>query len=374
MTASTGTPAIGTTIELANGVKMPMVALGTAPQMTGDEDSSHFNPLNSFAGFLPEQAYRSVHALLEMKDKKTADDNDDDSDKVPVHIDTALFYRSHPQIRQVMGNAFATGEKQRSGVFLTTKVFHPYNPFGGEDLGTCMPSDPECEMTYEDVYRFVYRQFQQSLHECGVGYFDLVLLHWPGRSHPKTNATINAQHRLAAWHVLEDCYAKGWTRAIGVSNFSEHHLEELQSMNEASKTQESTNVRGSSVAVRPHVNQIEASVFLQYQGIREYCLAHGIVTAAFSPLGRGVMHVAENETVHSIATKHGKDAGQVAMKYLLQKGYGCVVFWTTNVQRIASNHELHDFHLDESELEALDALNRSDGSGTWGLVSPYEIP
>lgn len=373
MTASIDTTS--TTIELSNGVEMPVVALGTAPLSTTDDDTSHFHPLNSFNGFLPEQSYRSLHVALEMNVNRNTDDciGGNAAQSIPVHIDTALVYRTHHHIRQVMGNALAAGRKKRSDLFLTTKVFHPCYSFGPEDLGHSMPSDPECKMTYYDVYKFVYHQFQQSLHECGVGYFDLVLLHWPGRKHPKTDAVRNAEHRLAAWNVLEDCYHKGWTRAIGVSNFSEHHLQTLQIMNETAKKQ-GKNTNATKVAVKPHVNQIEASVFLQHTGIIDYCRAHGIVAAAYSPLGRGVTHVTANETVKKIATKHGKDTGQVAMKYLLQKGYGCVVFWTTNVERIRSNHELHDFVLDETEIAELDELNRSDGSGTWGLMSPYEIP
>jgi diketogulonate reductase-like aldo/keto reductase len=304
---------------------------------------------------------------------------------MPVHIDTALVYRTHPHIRQCVAYNLATGRLTRSDVFLTTKIFHPCYSFGPEDLGHTMPPDPECEsMSYDDVYQLVYKQFQQSLHECGVGYFDLVLLHWPGIQRDTDSPTndsmsigTNARHRLAAWHALEDCYAKGWTRAIGVSNFSEHHLGELQVINNNKGTKQqrgpnkSKNVR---LAIQPHVNQIEASVFLQHRGILEYCLKKGIVPMAYSPLGRGVTHVASDKTVRAIAAKHGKDVGQVAMKYLLQKGYGGVVFWTTNVERIRSNHQLHDFELTQDELDALDGLNRSDGSGTWGLTSPYDIP
>ena len=140
-------------------------------------------------------------------------------------------------------------------------------------------------------------------------------------------------------------------------------------MNQASKKE-----KASTPAVKPHVNQIEASVFIQHKGILDYCLKNGIAPMAYSPLGRGFTHVTKDETVLKLAAKYNKDTGQVAMKYLLQKGYKSVVFWTTNVQRIRSNHDIYDFELDESELEALDGLNRTDGSGTWGLQSPYEIP
>lgn len=345
-------------VELANGVQMPVVALGTAPLMTNKEDSSGFNPLNSFHGFLPEQSYQSVQALLDMKleNNKTK----------PIHIDTALYYGTHPHIRQVLGNAFLNKGLKRSDFFLTTKVFHMYDGFGLEKEGLSMPPDPDCEMTYTDVHKFVTKQFQQALHECGIGYFDLVLLHWPGRKHPKTSQQRNAQHRLAAWHVLEEAYCRGWARSIGVSNFSEHHLEELQQLNEAAQR--------SVPIVRPHVNQIEASVFVQHKGILEYCLKQNIVAMAYSPLGRGVMHVTTNEVVSKMATKYGKDAGQVALKYLLQKGYGSLVFWTKSPGRVVSNHDLFDFELNEAEVKELDGLNRKDGTGTWGLLSPYAIP
>ena len=340
---------------------MPVVALGTAPLMTNEQDSSGFNPLDSFHGFLPEQTYPSVQALLDMKLQNKSK---------PIHIDTALFYGTHPHIRQVLGNAFMNGTLKRSDFFLTTKVFHMNDGFGLEEMGLCMPSDPDCEMTYKKVYKFVTKQFQQALHECGVGYFDLVLLHWPGRQHPKTSQEKNAQHRLAAWHVLEEAYARGWTRSIGVSNFSEHHLEELQKLNEAAAAATKRSVP----VVRPHVNQIEASVFVQHTGILEYCLQHQIVAMAYSPLGRGVMQVTTNTAVQKLATQYGKDTGQVALKYLLQKGYGSVVFWTKNPKRVVTNHDLFDFELTDSELQELDGLNRTDGKGTWGLLSPYTIP
>lgn len=359
------TEADKTIVTLANGVEMPVLALGAAPLMTNEEDSSAFHPLNAFNGFLPEQICRSAHELLEMKAEAIKSSSDRGK---PVHIDTALVYRTHPHIRQALFNALATGKIERSDVFLTTKVFHPSYSFGPEDLGQSMPFDAET-MAYDDVYKFVYKQFQQSLHECGVGYFDLVLLHWPGRNHPKADAIGNSERRLAAWNVLEDCYAKGWTRSIGVSNFSERHLEQLQMMNSRGGLK-----NPSKPLVKPHVNQIEASVFLQHKGILKYCRENDIVPMAYSPLGRGCTHVTKDETVLKLAAKYKKDAGQVAMKYLLQKGYKSVVFWTTNVQRIRSNHDIHDFELEQSELEALDALNRSDGSGTWGLTSPYDIP
>mmetsp|Transcript_11678 Transcript_11678/g.13076 ORF Transcript_11678/g.13076 Transcript_11678/m.13076 type:complete len:182 (+) Transcript_11678:214-759(+) len=143
---------------------------------------------------------KSLSAALEMNNVNNT----------PIHIDTALCYRTHPHICQLLGNALATGRKKRSNVFLTTKIFHPNfgDDFMTDQLGHCMQLDSNYEMTYDDVYQFVYRQFQQSLYEVGVGYFDLVLLHWPGRTHPNADEARNSEHRLAAWNVLEDFYSR----------------------------------------------------------------------------------------------------------------------------------------------------------------------
>ncbi|KAL3929221.1 MAG: hypothetical protein SGARI_004814 [Bacillariaceae sp.] len=322
-------------------MEMPQLALGTAPLKTAEEDTSSFCPTNSFAGFLPEQAVRSVAIALSSNMR---------------HIDTALIYRSHTSVRHVLLQKLASGELERSDVFVTSKVFHPNTggQFGTEELH-CMPID-QGEMTHDQVYNKVYEQFQQTLIELGVGYVDLMLLHWPGRIRDK-DENGNRMRRKAAWKALQDCYHKGWARSIGVSNFSEHHLQQLEA--------------DGGCQVRPMVNQFEASVFLQQSSILSYCQEHNIVSVAYSPLGRGVNRVTSNNVVLKIAEQHGKNAGQVALKYLLQKGYGGIVFLTSSKERMVTNTQLYDFTLTEDEVQALDQLSRPDGS--WGLDSPYNI-
>mmetsp|Transcript_47066 Transcript_47066/g.69724 ORF Transcript_47066/g.69724 Transcript_47066/m.69724 type:complete len:358 (+) Transcript_47066:72-1145(+) len=321
-------------VKLRNGVEMPQLALGTAPLVTGGEDVIPINP--KFEGFLPELVYRSLTLALEAGIR---------------HIDTALCYRSHLQVSRVLGDFFASGKLKRSDVFITSKVFHPYNSgFSTSDtvmldLGT---------MTPEQVTDIVTKHFERSLTELGVGFVDLMLLHWPGEWYSK-DSDGNAARRLAAWRVLEAMYEKGWARAIGVSNFSEHHLERLQK---------------DGANVIPMVNQIEASVFVQYDSIIEYCKKHFIIPEAYSPLGRGVNHVTTNPTVLAIGEKHGKDSGQIALRYLIQRGFA-VTFLSTSEKRLKSNQEIFDFELDTDDMDMLSGLNRPDGS--WGLCTPSEI-
>lgn len=113
------------------------------------------------------------------------------------------------------------------------------------------------------------------------------------------------------------------------------------------------------------VNQIEASVTLQYTNILEYCLANDIVPQAYSPFGRGYRELPSR--VHELAVKYNKDAGQIALRYLLQLGYS-VTYLTTSENRMVSNTQLFDFELSQGEMDELATFNRPDGG--WGLPDP----
>ena len=72
-----------------------------------------------------------------------------------------------------------------------------------------------------------------------------------------------------------------------------------------------------------------------------------------------------------MAKKHGKDPGQIAIRYLIQLGYS-VAFLTSSDKRMASNMEVFDFELTDEEVEMINELNQA--SGSWGLPSPHELP
>jgi len=310
------------TVSLSNGVEMPRLLLGTAFR-------------NGWKQFYPEQTYRSAQMALESGMRG---------------FDTAVIYRSHRPLGRVLGTWLASGDLERKHIYLQTKIFHGPNPLATDK--TCMPNSDD--FTPDQVIKMLSEHFEDALVDVGVGHFDVVLLHWPGTANSKDPG--NRARRLAAWRVLEKYYEKEWVRAIGVSNFHEGHLEQL--MEDGAK-------------IRPMVNQIEASVYLQWDNIIRYCKDHQIAIQAYSPMGFGRQDMANDPVLLRVAEKHGKDYGQVIMRYLLQKGFDSVVVMSGDREHIHNNQDIFSFELDDDEMKTLSELARSDG--TWGMPSPYDI-
>lgn len=164
----------------------------------------------------------------------------------------------------------------------------------------------------------------------------------------------NAARRLAAWRVFERYYEMGWIRAIGVSNWTEHHIEQL--MKDGAK-------------YKPMINEIEGNIYLQWHDILKYCKDNDIAVEAFSPLGHGGAML-KDEAVQAIAQKHNKDVGQIAMRYLVEKGYA-VTFATTSDKRLVTNQQIFDFQLDADDMAKLNALNGKAEST--GQPQPYDM-
>ena len=122
-------------------------------------------------------------------------------------------------------------------------------------------------------------------------------------------------------------------------------------------------------SVRPHVNQIETSVYIRYDGIVRYCRENDIAVMAFSPFGRGIMKMDEDAVLMSIASKHGATPGEIALAYLLKQGLAAT-FYSSKLERMRGNVAACDIDLDESDVEKLEGLQRS---ASWGLPSPYTL-
>ncbi len=337
-------------ITLSNGIQMPQLAFGTAPRARpGELPSSCNNP--NFVGFLPEQVPRSLHLALQTGIH---------------HIDTALIYRSHGHIAHVLQRWFMEGRLKREDVFITSKIYHPPSRTGMES--TTIDID---NLSVREVEKKVHDQFQQSLIELGVGYVDLMLLHWPssgdaagqskdGHNNMSNAVTmaeidpIKAAKRIAAWKVLEHYYNIGWARAIGVSNFHEEHLQHLMD---------------DGATIKPHVNQIETNVYTQQENIIQYCEDNGIAVMAFSPFGRGVMNMETDDVLTLIGLKHNMSPGQIALAYLLRRGFA-VSFSSSSQERMRGNINACSIALDDDDMESLKSLQRS---GSQGLRSPYSL-
>jgi diketogulonate reductase-like aldo/keto reductase len=325
------------TVRLHNGVEMPLFSLGTAHLITSS-DPDPAAPVG-FIGMLPERAYRQMELALQVGIRA---------------FDTAHIYRSQRVVGHVLGEWWRTGQlKSRNDVWLTTKIFHP-DAKPACFVSAHMPDLPS--LTPDQVTAETRRFFEKALDELGgIGYIDLMLLHWPGGA-GQGSPELNRQQRFAAWKVLEEMYRRGWCRAIGVSNFSVEHLKQLQQ-------------DGASIV--PMVNQIEGSVITQYKDIREYCKENGIVPQAYSPF-RGMSSSSStiSNTTTALVTKYNKESGQILLRYLFQHGYA-IVYLSRSKQRMTSNMAIFDFELRADEMNALDQLNRNEGS--WGLPAPHEI-
>jgi len=220
-------------------------------------------------------------------------------------IDTAAAYGNEAGV----GRGLRESDVPREEIFLTTKI---WNDRQGPDAA---------------------KAFEESLGKLKLDYVDLYLIHWPC-----------PQRRLfvETWKAMIRLRDEGRIRSLGVSNFTEEHLAVL-----AGET-----------GVTPTVNQIELHPYFQRQDGRAADKARGIVTEAWSPLGRG--QELKDPVIDAIAKAHGKTPAQVVLRWHTQ--IGCVAIpKTANPQRIVENISLFDFELSAEEMKQIAALDKKDG-------------
>lgn len=222
------------------------------------------------------------------------------------HFDTAQIYENEEYVGSALSNAFSTDEVSREDVFITTKLWND-NQF------------------FDDVLP----SFNESLKQLKTDYVDLFLVHFPV-----------TETRRPAWLKMEEIYKSGRAKSIGVSNYTVKHLEELIS----------------ECDVMPAVNQVEIHVYLQQKELRDFCDEHGIIVEAYSPLAHG--NGLDNTVLHSIADKHSRSTAQVMIKWCAQNNM-IVLPKSVSAKRIESNIAVFDFELDESDLEAIDGLEKN---------------
>jgi diketogulonate reductase-like aldo/keto reductase len=228
-------------------------------------------------------------------------------------IDTAAAYANEREV----GEGIRRAGVRRADVFIETKIWI-------SDYG----------------YDTTLHSFDKSAGKLGVDQIDLLILHQALPS--RFDLTVDA------YRALEKLLDDGRVRAIGVSNFMPEHLEELLR----------------NAAVVPAVNQIEVHPYFSQPAVRAADTAHGIVTQAWSPIGGITFYregqggsTLEDATIADIAKVHDKTPAQVMLRWHLQQGRSAIPK-STRPQRIAENFDVFDFELVESELAAIDSLDR----------------
>lgn len=222
-------------------------------------------------------------------------------------VDTAAVYGNEASV----GKAIAESEVAREDLFVTTKLWN-------DDIRKHRTADA----------------FQESLERLGLDYVDLYLIHWP------------AEGWQDAWKTMEQLYADGRVRAIGVSNFATNHLDEL--LNDTD--------------VVPAVNQIESSPQFANQDLVDYCHARGIAVEAWSPLGGQGSDLLADRRLLDIGEKYGKSSAQVVLRWELQRN---VIPLSKSVHetRIVQNYHIFDFELSPEDMATIDAMNTGERNG-----------
>ncbi len=224
------------------------------------------------------------------------------------HVDTASIYRNEADV----GAAIAQCGVPRAEVFVTTKLWN-------DDQG----------------YDAALRALDASLGRLGLDYVDLYLIHWPV-----------PEKRRDSWRALERAFGDGRARAIGVSNYLAPHLREVLAEGR----------------IKPHVDQIELTPFLQRRETTALCEEHGIVVEAYSPLTRG-KHL-DDPVIAAIGREVNRTPAQVMLRWGIQHGH-VVLPKSVHRARIAENAALFDFELVLDQLTRLDALEQ-------GLVTGWD--
>ncbi|MBV3366506.1 MULTISPECIES: aldo/keto reductase [Coprobacillaceae] len=220
-------------------------------------------------------------------------------------IDTAQSYFNESEV----GDAIVECGVPREELFITTKVWIDH--YGYE----------ECKASVEE-----------SLRKLKTDYLDLCLLHQPFSDY------------YGAYRALEELYAEGKIKAIGVSNFYPDRLTDICMFDRK---------------VIPAVNQVEVNPYNAQWFAQENMEKHGVKMEAWAPFGEGRNNLFTNETLVSIGKKYNKSSAQVVLRWLIQRGV-IVACKSTHIERMQENINVFDFELTEEDMNSIKTLDTSN--------------
>ncbi|XP_054293072.1 putative aldo-keto reductase family 1 member C8 isoform X1 [Pongo pygmaeus] len=292
-------------------------------------NDGHFMPVLGFGTYAPEHTPKSQAA----KATKVA------IDVGFRHIDSAYLYQNEEEVGQAIWEKIADGTVMREEIFYTTKLWATF-------------LRPE----------LVRPALERSLKKLGLDYVDLFIIHVPFAMKPgeellpkdaSGEIILETVDLCDTWEALEKCKEEGLTKSIGVSNFN-HKLLELI-------------LNKPGLKYKPTCNQVECHPYLNQSKLLEFCKSKDIVLVAYSALGSqrdpqwvdpDCPHLLEEPILKSIAKKHSRSPGQVALRYQLQRGV-VVLAKSFSQERIKENFQIFDFELTPEDMKAIDGLNRN---------------
>jgi len=225
-------------------------------------------------------------------------------------IDTAAIYGNEKAVGEGIRAGIKEAGISREDVFITSKVWN-------SDQG----------------YETTLAAYEESLKKLELDYLDLYLVHWPVEGKYKDT-----------WRALETLYKEKRVRAIGVSNFQIHHLQDVLVDAE----------------MKPMINQVEYHPRLTQKELQAFCKEQGIQMEAWSPLMQG--QLLDNETLQEIARKYGKTTAQIILRWDLQNEV-VTIPKSTKEHRIIANADIFNFELTKEDMEKIDALNENHRVG-----------
>ena len=229
-------------------------------------------------------------------------------------FDTASFYGTETYLAEAIRESGIAREK----FFITSKVW-------------------KTEMGYENTKQ----AFERTLKNLDTDYLDMYLIHWPL---PEPGYRDWKALDLETWRAMEDLYAEGKIRAIGLSNFLPHHIENILA-----------NCR-----VEPVTDQLEYHPGYSQEAAVQYCQERRILVQAWSPIGR--RRVLEEPLVRELAEKYGVSPAQICLKFAVQRGI-LPLPKSSSPERMRENMDLFSFEMEKEDIWRLATMPQQGWSG-----------
>lgn len=286
------------TIKLNNGVYIPVI--GNGPASVGYTPKVKALSDNCLINFV-ERVFRHFFVMPNVS-KKYIDAVTYSFRTGFTLLDNSISYANAPEIKEAIHKSGI----RRENLFITTRISN-----GAQFKGK------------------VKEMFFENLKETGLEYVDLLQFHWPV-----------PEHYLNTWKQMEELYADGFARAIGVANCHQHHLEAIEKV----------------ATVVPAVDQFEVHPLFTQKPLIGYCKSKGIQVEAYTPIARMDDRLVHSLLLKGLSKKYKKSVVQIVLRWHIQNGVIPIVR-STNKHRIKENINVFDFELTEEEMKSIDGMN-----------------